>query len=60
LATGALSDRWGRKWLIVAGMFVQAAGLLLRVLEHTFWPWLTGAVLLGIGTAKRDMIQERT
>ena len=51
LATGALSDRWGRKWLIVAGMIVQAAGLFLMVLEHTFWPWLAGAVLLGIGTA---------
>lgn len=51
LATGALSDHWGRKWLIVAGMVIQAGGLLLIVLVHTFWPWLLGAVLLGIGTA---------
>ena len=27
--TGPLSDRWGRKGLIVAGMWVQAAGLFL-------------------------------
>src|SRR5712691_2195868 len=29
LATGALSDRWGRKGLIASGMWVQAGGLLL-------------------------------
>ena len=29
LATGALSDRWGRKHLITAGMLTQAAGLAL-------------------------------
>src|SRR6185437_9321333 len=36
---------------IVAGMMVQAAGLFLMVLVRTFWPWLAGAVLLGMGTA---------
>jgi MFS family permease len=51
LATGALSDRWGRKWLIVGGMLVQAGGLGLIMLVHTFWPWLAGAILLGVGTA---------
>jgi len=51
LATGALSDRWGRKGLIAAGMWVQAAGLLLILLGHPFWLWLAGAILLGIGTA---------
>jgi MFS family permease len=51
LATGAFSDRVGRKWLIVAGMLIQALGLGLIVLVHTFWPWLAGAVLLGVGTA---------
>src|SRR6516164_1685754 len=29
IATGPLSDRWGRKGLIVAGMWVQSAGLFL-------------------------------
>jgi MFS family permease len=51
LATGALSDRWGRKGLIVAGMWMQAGGLLLILLWHTFWLWLVGAILLGLGTA---------
>ena len=34
--TGPLSDRWGRKGLIVAGMWVQAGGLLLTAVTHTF------------------------
>lgn len=51
LATGALSDRLGRKGLIAAGMWVQAGGLFLTLLSRTFWLWLIGAVLLGIGTA---------
>jgi MFS family permease len=29
LATGALSDRWGRKWLIATGMLLQAVALAL-------------------------------
>ena len=51
LATGALSDHWGRKWMIVAGMWIQAAALALFVLGRAFWPWMAGAVLLGVGTA---------
>lgn len=51
LATGALSDHWGRKWMISTGMWVQAVGIGLFVASHGFWPWLGGAVLLGLGTA---------
>jgi MFS family permease len=51
LFTGALSDRWGRKWLIASGMWVQAVGILLFVIGHSFAVWLGGAVLLGVGTA---------
>ena len=51
VATGPLSDRWGRKGLIAAGMWVQAAGLLLTALTRHFENWLIGSVLLGIGTA---------
>ena len=51
LATGALSDRWGRKWMIVAGMWVQALAIAVFVIGRTFWPWVAGAVLLGVGTA---------
>ena len=49
--TGPLSDRWGRKGLIVAGMWLQAGGLLLvAVTEHFGW-WFAASVVLGIGTA---------
>jgi len=51
LITGALSDRWGRKWMIVAGMWVQAIGIALFVIGGSFWIWLAGSILLGIGTA---------
>ena len=49
--TGPLSDRWGRKGLIVAGMWVQALGLFVTgVTGHFVW-WFAGSVLLGVGTA---------
>lgn len=51
LATGALSDRWGRKWLIVAGMLVQAAALVAMTAWRGIAPWLGSAVALGVGTA---------
>jgi MFS family permease len=51
VVTGILSDRWGRKGLIVAGMWVQAAGIFVTVLMRDFQWWLLGSVLLGLGTA---------
>ena len=51
IATGPLSDRWGRKGLIVAGMWVQAAGLFLTGATSHFEWWLVGSLLLGLGTA---------
>lgn len=51
VATGPLSDRWGRKGLIVAGMWVQAAGLFLTAATRHFEWWLAGSLLLGLGTA---------
>lgn len=51
VATGPLSDKWGRKGLIVAGMWVQAAALLLTALTRDFRWWLTASLLLGLGTA---------
>jgi len=49
--TGALSDRVGRKWLIVWGMWLQAGGLAVVGLAGAFAGFATGALLLGIGTA---------
>jgi MFS family permease len=51
LATGAWSDRIGRKRLIVAGMLVQGAALVAMVLVHGFAAWALVAVTLGVGTA---------
>jgi MFS family permease len=51
LATGALSDRVGRKWLIATGMWVQAAGISAVILSRGFGGFATGSILLGIGTA---------
>jgi len=51
LATGALSDRWGRKWLIVSGMLTQAAALGIVAVADTFAWWAVAGVVLGAGTA---------
>ncbi|HEU4933741.1 MAG TPA: MFS transporter [Pyrinomonadaceae bacterium] len=59
VATGALSDRCGRKSMIVIGMWMQAAGILLVAATPalatsragSFFLWIIGSVLLGIGTA---------
>lgn len=51
LGTGALSDRLGRKRLIIAGMWVQAAGIGLMLLGEDFWLLASAMVLLGLGTA---------
>ncbi len=51
LATGALSDRLGRKGLIVGGMWLQAAALAAVALVDTFVGWALAAVALGAGTA---------
>lgn len=51
IATGALSDRTGRKPLIVWGMWIQAAGIALVTLASAVAGFVVGVVLLGIGTA---------
>ncbi len=51
LFTGALSDRWGRKHLIVGGMLVQAVGLGLVAWRNSFGWWAFAVALIGLGTA---------
>jgi MFS family permease len=51
LFTGAVSDRVGRKALIVWGMWVQAAGIGVTATAGGFGGFAAGAVLLGVGTA---------
>lgn len=51
LVTGALSDRLGRKPLIVSGMWVQAVGISIVAVAGSFEGFAAGALLLGVGTA---------
>lgn len=51
LFTGVLSDKVGRKKLIVYGMWTQAAALWFILLVDSFSMWTIGAVMLGLGTA---------
>jgi MFS family permease len=51
LLTGALSDRLGRKGMIVGGMMLQGMAIGLLPLVHGFAWWVVAMVLLGLGTA---------
>jgi MFS family permease len=51
LATGALSDRWGRKHLITTGMLLQAVALAIIASAESMGAWAAASVLLGAGTA---------
>lgn len=51
LVTGVLSDRVGRRPLIVAGMFAQACGLTLLAWTNTFAGAVVAAAILGGGAA---------
>jgi MFS family permease len=51
LATGALSDRIGRKGLIAGGMLLQAAAIGMIAATRGFAPWAFAAAVLGAGTA---------
>ena len=48
---GPLERSLGRKGLIVAGMWIQSAGLFLTAATRQFEWWLVGSLLLGLGTA---------
>ncbi|PEN11457.1 MFS transporter [Longibacter salinarum] len=51
MGTGALSDRWGRKWMIAAGMAVQAVGLFTLIAGEAFGVLAGAMILMGAGTA---------
>ncbi len=51
LWTGALSDRWGRKWLIAAGMVLQGIALIALLFTGGFAAWSVVLSALGLGTA---------
>jgi MFS family permease len=49
--TGPLSDRIGRKRLIVGGMLVQSVGIWMTALLPTYSWWIVAALIQGVGTA---------
>ncbi|MDA2916304.1 MFS transporter [Nitrospinae bacterium AH_259_B05_G02_I21] len=49
--TGPLSDRIGRKRLIVGGMLVQSVGIWMTAMLPTYSWWIVAAVIQGVGTA---------
>lgn len=51
LWTGPLSDRVGRKWPIVAGFFLSAAGVLAFPFLASVAAWAVAAAVTGIGMA---------
>ena len=51
LATGPLSDRWGRPKPIVGGMLLQGVALIAMTIVTGFGPWAAALALLGVGTA---------
>ena len=51
IGTGALSDRIGRKRLIVGGMVVQGLAIVAIALVSSFGAWAIAAIALGLGTA---------
>lgn len=51
MVTGPVSDRLGRKGLIVSGMWLQALALFMVAAMSGFAWWLFASVLLGLGTA---------
>lgn len=51
IGTGPLSDLWGRKWMIVIGMTLQAMALFVIGASRDASAWIGAMVGLGLGTA---------
>ena len=51
LLTGTFSDKVGRKVLIYPGMIIQGIGVWVVLFTNSYWGWIVGMALLGIGTA---------
>lgn len=48
---GHLSDRWGRRWPIGAGLLVGAGAMAAMPWTHTWWPMAMLTALFGLGVA---------
>ncbi len=52
--SGALADRFSRKWLIVLSSVFKSAGFIAWFLFPAFWGYALGFVLWGIGSTLRS------
>jgi len=48
---GRISDRWGRRWPIVAGLLVGAGAITAMPWIHAWWPMAALTALFGLGVA---------
>ncbi|MFO7448075.1 MAG: MFS transporter [Ignavibacteriaceae bacterium] len=46
---GKLSDKYGRRPLIIAGLLLNAIGYVIFAFTHTFWMLLVSRIVAGIG-----------
>ena len=51
LGTGPMSDKIGRKWLIVAGLFICGGGVWLTIVVSGVTMWIVTASAVGLGMA---------
>jgi MFS family permease len=51
LGVGPISDKVGRKWIIVAGMWISGFSIFLTTLQSGFQYWLVTSILTGVGMA---------
>lgn len=51
IITGYASDKFGRKWPIVYGMWIQALGIVFIAISSNLLAFIIGNLLLGLGTA---------
>ncbi len=51
LPTGALADRFGRRWALSAGLAFQILSECVFLSGHNFWAFVLAQVIGGIGTA---------
>lgn len=58
LAYGPLSDRYGRRPLMLAGAAILLAGAIVCLLSFSIWPLIGGRVIQGIGACAGGVVAD--
>ncbi len=56
LTSGSLSDRWGRKSVLMLGLFTAAVGMCLFALSSSLTAALVAACLIGVGNGAMETV----